>query len=62
MTETFLSHDEVTMVLRRAGFGDLVDVLSRELPDPVSLRELTAFLGRHGVTHSILTDRFGASP
>ena len=57
------SHDEVTRVLRHAGYSDefISEVLS-QLPDPIDLQRDQQILARCGLSPERLMDRMGGSP
>jgi hypothetical protein len=57
------SHEEVSRVLRRAGYPDefIREVLS-ELPDPIDLQRDQQILERYGLSPERLMDRLGGSP
>jgi len=61
--QTSRSHDQVTRVLRRAGYPDefIREVLG-ELPDPIDLERDEQILGRYGLSSERLMDRLGGSP
>ncbi len=57
------SHEQVALVLRRAGYSDqLIDELLSQLPDPIDLRRDQQILARYGLSPEGLMDRFGGSP
>ena len=61
--DTEISKREVLRVLRRAGFpAETIRSVDEELPDPIDLDRDGDALARHGITHSIIDDSFGASP
>jgi hypothetical protein len=62
MTSERRSREDVARILRRAGYPDLADAVTKTLPDPVDLDEVTRFLALYGITYSVLTDRLGGSP
>lgn len=57
------SHEEVTRVLRRAGYSDefIREVLS-QLPDPIDLQRDAQTLALHGLSPERLMDSLGGSP
>lgn len=57
------SHEEVTRVLRRAGYSDefILEVLN-QLPDPIDLQRDQQILARYGLSAERLTERMGGSP
>lgn len=57
------SHEELTQVLRRAGYSDeFIRELLRQLPDPFDLERDGQILGRYGLSEELLRDRMGGSP
>jgi len=57
------SHEEVTSVLRRAGYSEeFISELLGQLPDPIDLQRDQQILGEHGLTPERLMERFGGSP
>ena len=60
---TSRSHEQVSRVLRRAGYPDefIREVLS-ELPDPIDLQRDEHILERYGLSRDRLMDRLGGSP
>jgi len=60
---TSRSHEQVSRVLRRAGYPDefIRKVLS-ELPDPIDLQRDEHILERYGLSRDRLMDRLGGSP
>jgi hypothetical protein len=60
---TTRSHEEVTLVLRRAGYPDefIHEVLSH-LPDPIDLQRDQQALARYGLSPERLMGRLGSGP
>jgi hypothetical protein len=48
--------------LRRLGYTEAADEAARELPDPVSLEEITKFADRYGISRDEVMSRMGGSP
>ena len=57
------SHEELTGVLRRAGYSDefIGEVLS-QLPDPIDVQRDQEILARYDLSPQGLMDRMGGSP
>jgi hypothetical protein len=57
------SHEQVALVLRRAGYSDefISEVLS-ELPDPTDLQRDQPIFARYGLSPERLMERMGGSP
>ena len=59
----FISHAELTRVLRRAGYSQQqIEDLLRELPDPVDTERDRGELFKHGITVGSLMNRMSGSP
>ena len=48
--------------LRRLGYAEAADDAVRELPDPVSLEEVTKFADRYGISRDEVISQMGGSP
>jgi hypothetical protein len=60
---TSRSHEQVSRVLRRAGYSDeFIRELLGELPDPIDLRRDEHILGRYGLSSERLMEHLGGSP
>jgi hypothetical protein len=60
---TTRSHEQVSRVLRRAGYPDeFIRTVLSELPDPIDLQRDEQILGRYGLSPERLMDRLGGSP
>ena len=58
-----ISRQHALEVLRRAGFGEQVDRLAHELPDPLDLdRDGEWLQQKYGITRASLIDALGGSP
>ncbi|HTU75999.1 MAG TPA: hypothetical protein VMG38_20980 [Trebonia sp.] len=53
---------DVVDLLRRAGFSELAEKASRELPDPVDVEEAVRWAGKHGLSTDMLISQLGGSP
>ncbi len=49
-------------LLRRLGYTQAAEEAARELPDPVTLEELTKFGNRHGISRDEIMSQMGGSP
>ena len=56
------SREDIAHILRRTGFPEAADHALRDLPDPVSLEEVAAYVAQYGITRDELFSRLGASP
>ena len=54
------SKQQVVDLLRHAGWSDLADEASQNLPDPVDVTQLEAWGIQHGVSFEDLKSRFGS--
>jgi len=52
----------VVELLRRLGYAQAADNAARELPDPVSLEQVSKFTDRYRITLDELISRMGGSP
>jgi hypothetical protein len=59
---TQVSRQYVMDWLRQLGFPQLVDEVSRDLPDPVDLVQVYEFGQRHNISLDELISRMGGSP
>ena len=60
---TLRSHEEVTRVLRRAGYSEVfISEVLDQLPDPIDLDRDQATLARYNLSTERLMDRMGGSP
>jgi hypothetical protein len=59
-----MSQDRQWLVntLRRLGYAEAADDAVRELPDPVSLEEVTKFADRYGISRDEVISQMGGSP
>ena len=59
-----MSQDRQWLVdtLRRLGYTEAADDAVRELPDPVSLEEVTKFADRYGISRDEVISQMGGSP
>jgi hypothetical protein len=48
--------------LRRLGYTEAADAAERELPDPVSLEEVTKFANRYNISRDDVISQMGGSP
>jgi hypothetical protein len=48
--------------LRRLGYTEAADEAARELPDPVSLEEVTKFADRYNISRDEVISQMGGSP
>ena len=48
--------------LRHLGYLQMADEASRDLPDPVDIDRLQAWVTQHGLSHDELVSRMGGSP
>ena len=55
------SRQHVVDLLRRAGWSDLADEVSKTMPDPIDVKQLAAWGMQHGVSFNDLISRFGSS-
>jgi len=60
---TSRTHEQISKVLRRAGYSDefIREVLG-ELPDPFDLQRHEHILGRYGLSSERLMESLGGSP
>jgi hypothetical protein len=57
------SHEEMALVLHRAGYSDeVIHELLSQLPDPIDLQRDQQILARYGLSPEGLMDRMGGSP
>jgi hypothetical protein len=56
------TRQEVVNLLRRAGFFEIADQASAELPDPVDVEYAIEWVSRHGITKNLLISQMGGSP
>ena len=57
------SHEEVTRVMRRAGYSDeFIQKALSQLPDPVDLDRDEQTLAHYGLSGERLMDQLGGSP
>jgi hypothetical protein len=56
------SRQHVVDVLHRLRYTELADEASRDLPDPVDIDRLQAWVTQHGLSHDELVSRMGGSP
>ena len=52
----------VADLMRHVGFKELADEASRDLPDPVDVKQLEAWCTQHGLSYDYLISRMGGSP
>lgn len=52
----------VVGLLRRLGYTQAADNAARELPDPVSLQQVSEFTDRYRITLDEMISRMGGSP
>ena len=57
-----VSRQHVVDILRRTGFAEVAEEVSRLLPDPVDVDEAQRILLPYGVTRDVLTSQMGGSP
>jgi hypothetical protein len=59
-----MSQDRQWLVdtLRRLGYTEAADDAVRDLPDPVSLEEVTKFADRYGISRDEVISQMGGSP
>ncbi|HEV2450616.1 MAG TPA: hypothetical protein VGS62_01660 [Streptosporangiaceae bacterium] len=48
--------------LNHAGYAELAEKVSRDLPDPVDIDQLAELGFRYGITRDALVSRMGGSP
>jgi hypothetical protein len=59
----FVSHEEVTQVLERAGYSqERIEEVLREFPDPIDTERDGDALFKHGISAGTLMDRMGGGP
>ncbi len=58
----YKSRQDVADVLRKVGYPELADEAARELPDPVDINRLMAWLMQHGLTRDAIVSQMGGSP
>ena len=56
------SRQYVVDIMNRLGYRELADEASRDLPDPVDIDRLQAWVTQHGLSHDELVSRMGGSP
>jgi hypothetical protein len=56
------SRQHVVEVMHRIGRAELADEASRDLPDPVDIDRLKAWLMQHGLSRDELISQMGGSP
>lgn len=49
-------------MLRQAGFPEVADEATQDLPDPVDLDHLQEWGRQRGITREVLTSQMGGSP
>jgi hypothetical protein len=59
-----MSQDRQWLVdtLRHLGYTEAADAAARELPDPVSLEEVTKFADRYNISRDEVISQMGGSP
>jgi hypothetical protein len=57
-----VTRQHVLKILRRAGFTEVAEELSRVLPDQIDLDELEGMLIPYGISKDVLTSTMGGSP
>ena len=57
-----VTRQHIVDVLRRAGFAEAAEELSRVLPDQVDLDDVEGILIPYGISKDVLTSRMGGSP
>ena len=59
-----MSEDRQWLVdtLRHLGYTEAADAAARELPDPVSLEEVTKFADRYNISRDEVISQMGGSP
>ncbi len=57
-----VTRQHVLDVLRRAGFAETAEELSRVLPDLVDLDKAEGILAPYGITRDVLVSQMGGSP
>jgi hypothetical protein len=57
-----VTRQHVVDVLRRAGFAEMAEEVSRALPDPVDMDDVHRFLEPRGISREMLTNQMGGSP
>ena len=56
------SRQHVIDVLHRLRYPELADEASRDLPDPVDIDRLKAWVTQHGLSHDEMVSQMGGSP
>jgi hypothetical protein len=56
------SRQHVVDVLRSLRYPELADEASRDLPDPVDIDRLQAWMTQHGLSRDEMVSRMGGSP
>jgi predicted AAA+ superfamily ATPase len=57
------SHAEAQQILRRAGYSqERIEVLLRDVPDPIDTERDAEALFKHGISAGTLMNRMGGSP
>ena len=57
-----VTRQHVLDVLRRAGFAQVAEEVSQDLPDPVDLDHVERLLLPYGISRDELASRMGGSP
>jgi hypothetical protein len=58
----YRSRQDVVDVLHTLRYPELADEAARELPDPVDINRLMAWLMQHGLTRDEMVSEMGGSP
>jgi hypothetical protein len=58
----YKSRQDVVDVLHTLRYPELADEAARELPDPVDINRLMAWLMQHGLTRDAIVSQMGGSP
>ena len=56
------SRKHVIDLLNHLGYKQLAEEASRELPDPVDVHRVSAWLTQHGLSYDDLVSQMGGSP
>jgi hypothetical protein len=56
------SRQHVVDELNRLGYTELADEASRDLPDPVDVNRIVAWMMQHGLSPDDVISRMGGSP
>jgi hypothetical protein len=58
----YKSRQDVVDVLHTLRYPELADEAARELPDPVDINRLEAWLMQHGLSRDAIVSQMGGSP